>query len=240
MTQDRGDMVAGSLRCSPTARPQPIGAAALRDDTRLSAIRLASRLAVADARPATLMRLFLGNSTTSPRSGVTSRTAPTTTVPRRSEQPLLLTIRSANHPGNGSALVPPQARQRDRRLPSRFTLPSRMRSRPSQATQRLAWTCSPAQPRSGPRATWHPCPEAALRVGDWAWQRCPRRWPGEAAQGKRQHRRARPRAYATSRLVTSNAAMIASGCRPLQQGRRGGLLAEAPSAIPEPGLMASA
>lgn len=47
------------------------------------------------------MKLFLGNSITSPRSGATSRTAPAKTGPRRSEQ-LPLTLRSANHPGNGS------------------------------------------------------------------------------------------------------------------------------------------
>jgi hypothetical protein len=113
VTQDRDDMVVGAFQCRPgrhTTSPGLIGAIPRPDDTRLAVIRPPSRLAVTHARSGTFMRLFLGNSTASPRSGATSPDSPTATVPRRSEQ-LLLNNTLSEPPGQRQRRCHPQARQ---------------------------------------------------------------------------------------------------------------------------------
>jgi hypothetical protein len=81
-------------------------------------------------------------------------------VPRRSEQ-LLLNNTLSEPPGQRQRRCHPQARQRDRRLPPRFSLPSQMLSRRSQAPQRLAWTC-PRLRRGRPRCARRVCRTVSL------------------------------------------------------------------------------
>ena len=117
------------------------------------------RFAVTLARSGTLMRLFLSNSTTSPRPGATSPGRPTTSVPRRPEQ-LLFDHTPSESPGQRQRRCPAQARQRDRCPPSRSSpaIPDTVTTITGVAATGL--DSLPGADEAGPRSTRHPCPDA--------------------------------------------------------------------------------
>ena len=123
LTQDRGGMVAGTFQCRPCRPTATRGLSVPFHDPTTPASRRSSRLArfaATLARSGTLMKLFLSNSTTSPRSGATSPGHPTAPVPRRSKK-LFPKHTPAEIPGQRQRRCPAQAHQHDRCLPSRFS-----------------------------------------------------------------------------------------------------------------------